>query len=134
MKMIAVLLGILCTQLAWSQTRPEATFEQKGKQLGEVYEGTLVRTVYYFQNTGGSDLILTEVAPSCGCTVAEYPKYPIKPGARDSIVATFDTHERTGYQAKGINIQSNIGEINLVFEVEVKPSKGLEKQLGRPYK
>ena len=133
MRNALLLFGILLGQIAWSQNRPEATFIEKGKQLDEVKEGTMVRTVYYFTNTGNADLILNKVAPSCGCTIAEYPKYPIKPGAKDSIVATFDTHDRPGYQAKGINIESNAGPINLVFEVMVAPSKDIKSYYSKPY-
>ena len=134
MKNALLLVGILLSQFVWSQNRPEAKFVEKGKQLNEVKEGTIVRTVYYFTNTGNADLLLNRVAPSCGCTVAEYPKYPIKPGAKDSIVATFDTHDRPGYQAKGINIESNAGPINLVFEIMVTPSKDIKSYFSEPHK
>mgnify|MGYP001595181503 FL=1 len=134
MKNALLLVGILLSQFVWSQNRPEAKFVEKGKQLNEVKEGTIVRTVYYFTNTGNADLLLNRVAPSCGCTVAEYPKYPIKPGAKDSIVATFDTHDRPGYQAKGINIESNAGPINLVFEIMVAPSKDMKSYFSEPHK
>ena len=133
MRNALLLVGILLGQIAWSQNRPEATFIEKGKQLDEVKEGTMVKTVYYFTNTGNADLILNKVAPSCWCTIAEYPKYPIKPGAKDSIVATFDTHDRPGYQAKGINIESNAGPINLVFEVMVAPSKDIKSYYSEPH-
>ena len=134
MKNALLLVGILLSQFVWSQNRPEATFVEKGKQLDEVKEGTIVRTVYYFTNTGNADLLLNRVAPRCGCTVAEYPKYPIKPGAKDYIVATFDTHDRPGYQAKGINIESNAGPINLVFEIMVAPSKDIKSYFSEPHK
>ena len=134
MKNALLLVGILLSQFVWSQNRPEATFFEKGKQLDEVKEGTIVRTVYNFTNTGNADLLLNRVAPSCGCTVAEYPKYPIKPGAKDSIVATFDTHDRPGYQAKGINIESNAGPINLVFEIMVAPTKDIKSYFSEPQK
>ena len=134
MKNALLLFGILLSQFVWSQNRPEATFVEKGKQLDEVKEGTIVRTVYYFTNTGNADLLLNRVAPSCGFTVAEYPKYPIKPGAKDSIVATFDTHDRPGYQAKGINIESNAGPINLVFEIMVAQSKDIKSYFSEPHK
>lgn len=134
MRNALLLIGIVIGQFTWAQNRPEATFIEKGKQLDEVKEGTIVRTVYYFTNTGNADLLLNKVAPSCGCTVAEYPKHPIKPGEKDSIVATFDTHDRPGYQAKGINIESNAGPINLVFEIMVAPSEDIKSYLAEPYK
>ena len=134
MRIALFLVGIVIGQFTWAQNRPEATFIEKGKQLDEVKEGTIVRTVYYFTNTGNADLLFNKVAPSSGCTDAEYPKYMIKPGAKDSIVATFDTHDRPGYQAKGINIESNAGPINLVFEIMVTPSKDIKSYFSEPHK
>ena len=43
MKNALLLAVILISQISWSQNRPEATFVEKGKQLDEVKEGTLVR-------------------------------------------------------------------------------------------
>ncbi|MDC0579381.1 DUF1573 domain-containing protein [Bacteroidia bacterium] len=132
MRNFLILTTLLFNTLVWAQNKPEATFTEKGKQLGEVKEGTLLKTVYMFTNTGDRNLILQKVEPSCGCTVAEYPKYPIQPGAKDSIVVTFDTHDRVGYQAKGINIESNAGPINLVFEVMVIQAT-IKTYIGEPF-
>lgn len=102
----------------------EATFETKSITRPDIIEGTMDTIVYYFTNTGSIDLKLDKPRGTCGCTVPSAPSYPIKPGQRDSIVATFDSNHRSGLQAKGININSNAGEINLIFEVNVIPKEG----------
>ena len=119
MKYTILFFFLTGTVLANGQKRPEATFETKSQLFNDVMLGSKLRVVYYFTNTGDADLVLTRVKPTCGCTVAEYPTYAIKGGQKDSIVATFDTDKRLGYNAKGINIESNIGEIHLVFEAYV---------------
>lgn len=90
-------------------------------KFDNIKEGKTLEFYYYFTNTGNAPLKLHSVKPTCGCTIAEYPKYEIKPGQRDSIKVTFDTKDRPGYNAKGVNIVSNAGDISLVFEVEVTP-------------
>ena len=119
MKYTILFFFLLGTVLANGQKRPEATFETKSQLFNDVILGSKLRVVYYFTNTGDADLLLKRVKPTCGCTVAEYPTNAIIGGQKDSIVATFDTDKRLGYNAKGINIESNIGEIYLVFEAYV---------------
>jgi hypothetical protein len=100
----------------------KASFEKRGQQFDNIIEGEVLKFNYYFTNTGSSDLILKSVKPTCGCTIADYPKGAIKPGQRDSIQVTFDTKGRAGYNAKGVNIMTNAGEVQLVFEVQVVAS------------
>jgi hypothetical protein len=126
MKKAIFIVLLFASTASIAQTRAEATFETKSQTFRDVKIGTQLRVVYYFQNTGGSPLLLQGVKPTCGCTVAEYPKYPIEAGAKDSIVATFDTNKRLGYNAKGINIESNEGPISLVFEAYVIDLNGTE--------
>lgn len=119
MKYIFSMCLIAFASISNGQSRPQATFETKSQVFHDVILGTQLRVVYYFKNTGDADLVLLRVKSTCGCTATEYPTYAIKAGQRDSIVATFDTDKRVGYNAKGINIESNIGPISLVFEAYV---------------
>lgn len=124
MKQIFTFAFFIFSVTSFAQTKAEATFDQKGYKFDNLTEGDTLSFYYYFTNTGGSDLLLKSVKPTCGCTIADWPKYAIQPGQRDSIFVTFDTKDRVGYNAKGINIMSNVGEINLVFEAVVRDSKG----------
>jgi hypothetical protein len=130
---IYILAALIITSVAsFAQTKPNIEFEAKSQTFDSISEGTQLKIVYRFKNTGSTDFQLFKVEPTCGCTVAEFPKYPIVPGAQDSIVATFDTNHRLGQQAKGINLESNIGEINLVFEVNVIPRIGTKTENSTP--
>ncbi len=130
-----ILAVLLITSIAsYAQTKPTVEFEAKSQTFDSIPEGTQLKIIYRFKNTGSTDFQLFKVAPTCGCTVAEFPKYPIAPGAQDSIVATFDTNLRLGQQAKGINLESNIGEINLIFMVNVTPRDGIRTEAVEPTK
>ena len=127
MKKLLLAAFLLTSLFSFGQ---KASFEKRGLQFDNIVEGEILKFNYYFTNTGSSDLVLITVKPTCGCTVADYPKTAIKPGARDSIQVTFDTKGRPGYNAKGVNIMTNAGEVQLVFEVEVTPAAAPTKIEG----
>ncbi len=109
----------LIAVLAMAAIGPKPVFEKKGLEFRDVKLGEVLTFYYYFTNEGDQDFIIDGVHPTCGCTTPEWPKQPIKPGASGKIKVNFDSKDRLGYNAKGVNIHSNAGEINLVFEVYV---------------
>ncbi|MGB0850888.1 MAG: DUF1573 domain-containing protein [Bacteroidia bacterium] len=131
MKYAAIILLSFFSFHAQAQSRAEATFVSKSLVLDSMIEGEVDTVVYHFTNTGGSDLVLYKANTTCGCTVASIPTRPIKPGESETIVATFNSSHKPGYNAKGINIDSNIGEINLVFQVKVIPNMNLKKEVEK---
>lgn len=94
------------------------------KMIGKVSEGEKVEIAYRFINTGNNPLIIENVVPTCGCTVAEKPLEPIAPGKEGLIKASFDSQGRTGVNHKSITVYANTKEMihPLVFEVEVIPN------------
>lgn len=94
------------------------------KMIGKVSEGEKVEIAYRFINTGSNPLIIENVVPTCGCTVAEKPLEPIAPGKEGVIKASFDSQGRTGVNHKSITVYANTKEMihPLVFEVEVIPN------------
>ncbi len=119
MKQISLLLFIFCSVNLMAQSGSQVSFEAKTLYLDEMKSGERDTFMYYFTNTGHEDLNLWNMRATCGCTVADYPKYPIAPGQRDSITAIFDSTGKQGLNAKGINMESNAGEIHLIFEVNI---------------
>ena len=45
---------------------------------------------FQFTNTGHPPLIILDVKTSCGCTIADWTKKPIKPGKSGEILVTYD--------------------------------------------
>lgn len=58
-------------------------------------------------NTGKSPLIIKDAKGSCGCTVPEWPKTPIAPGATDSMKITYDAGTQKGKQQKTVTLSTN---------------------------
>ena len=60
--------------------------------VGEIQQGKPKAIVFDFKNTGKTDVIITNVQVSCGCTAANYTKTPIKPGEKGFVAATFNAN------------------------------------------
>lgn len=97
------------------------------RNFGSIIEGQKLAISFRFKNTGDKPLVIESVHPACGCTVADYPKQPLKPGEEGEITGEFNSEGREGQQHKEITVATNTpGRTqNLVFEVVVT---------GRPQK
>ena len=86
---------------------PVIEFDKLTHDFGKVTQGEKVTFNFRFKNTGKSDLLITSVNTSCGCTASEFPREPIKPGEQKSLRVTFDSEGRKGIQNKTITVVSN---------------------------
>lgn len=87
---------------------PRMAFDSTAKNFGKVAQGTRVDKSWTFENVGGSDLVITDVRGTCGCTVGkEWPKAPVRPGEGGTITVTFDSEGRSGLQDKTITVTGN---------------------------
>ncbi|MBK6545961.1 MAG: DUF1573 domain-containing protein [Saprospiraceae bacterium] len=59
--------------------------------FGEIVEGEHVKYAFKFKNTGSEPLIVSDAKGSCGCTVPDWPREPIAPGASSEIKVEFDS-------------------------------------------
>ncbi|WP_298738980.1 DUF1573 domain-containing protein [uncultured Chitinophaga sp.] len=89
------------------QGAPEMTFEQTVHNFGEITQGEKVEYAFKFTNTGKKDLLIQNAVSSCGCTVPEWPKEPVKPGESGYLKVVFDSHGKEGYTEKEISIKAN---------------------------
>jgi hypothetical protein len=77
------------------------------KDFGAIPEGQKVEVAFRFRNTGSTPLVITQVRPSCGCTIAEQPKEPIAPGAEGHISAVFNSQGHAGVNRKTLFVTAN---------------------------
>lgn len=73
---------------------------------GNVAPGKL-NTVIQVKNSGSGDLKISDVRPSCGCTIAPIDKKLLKPGEIGKITVTLDVTSRTGATEKTITVYSD---------------------------
>lgn len=86
---------------------PVIEFDRTTHDFGKMIQGEIVTYGFKFKNTGKSDLLISRVSTSCGCTASEYPRKPIKPGEEGVIKIRFDSKGRKGVQRKSATVQSN---------------------------
>lgn len=86
---------------------PKLVFAKTEHDFGTVIQGEIVTYNFRFTNKGNADLVIAEVSTSCGCTVSNYPKEPIKPGETKFIEAKFNSEARMGFQHKRITVLTN---------------------------
>lgn len=88
---------------------PVMTFEEKVHNFGDIAQGEKVEYSFKFTNTGTKELLIEDAVSSCGCTVPEWPKSPLKPGESGYMKVIFDSHGKSGYTEKEISIKTNDG-------------------------
>lgn len=78
------------------------------KTFGTVKQGGVETMEFKCKNTGDKPLYIVSVHPSCGCTLADYTKEPVKPGEMGKVVAQFDTKKgHPGEIRKTISVRAN---------------------------
>lgn len=99
-------------------------FEEETFDFGKIKQGEKVTHQFAFTNTGDKPLIITEAHASCGCTVPEPPKEPIKPGEKGLIKVVFNSEGKSGLQDKQIYVSANTNPqqtvVHLIGEVSGK--------------
>ena len=83
------------------------TFAKSSHDFGDIKQGDKVSTEFEFTNTGKYDLTIYEAKGSCGCTIPEYPKTPIKPGEKGVVKVQFNSAGKTGKQNKSVFIDAS---------------------------
>lgn len=111
---------------------PKIEVSPETKDAGTVAKGQVIETTFLVKNTGGSDLIISDARPGCGCTVASFDKV-VKPGSEGKVVTSVDTKSFSGPISKSVLLVSNDpdrGQINLFIKATVKPFVDI---LPQPY-
>lgn len=93
-------------------------FDEMSYDWGKLKEGEKMTHLFKFKNTGTNDLIISDARGSCGCTVPEWPKEPIKPGKGGEIKVVFDSAHKSGPQSKTVTINANTEPASIVLMIK----------------
>lgn len=85
---------------------PVAKFNKTEHDFGTIKKGTKNETEFIVTNNGNADLVIINASASCGCTVPDYPKTPIKPGSSAPIKVAFNANT-PGIQNKNVTLTTN---------------------------
>lgn len=82
-------------------------FDTIKHDFGIIKDNKKVYTTFNFTNTGKEPLLIYSAEASCGCTVPEWPKEPVAPGATGKITVAFDPDGKSGEHSKTIVVKAN---------------------------
>jgi len=66
------------------------TWNETVHDFGKVPQNNPAPVTFTVKNNGTEPILMTAAKSSCGCTVAEYTKEPIKPGESGIVKATYN--------------------------------------------
>jgi hypothetical protein len=125
MKKQTVTILILCylvslTVLAQKQQKKQKDsiiFTQLTYDYGTIGIGNSGRCEFKFTNKMKTPLVVSNVKPSCGCTVANWPKEPVLPGKTDVIKINFNA-KLPGTFNKTITVTSNAANSTVILHIK----------------
>lgn len=77
-----------------------------------IKQGDKVEHDFRIKNTGDKNFVIARAFGSCGCTVPEYPKDPLKPGDIATIHVTFNSAGKSDAINKDVTIICNTATRN----------------------
>jgi hypothetical protein len=80
-----------------------------------ISEGDKVEHNFKLVNVGPKNLLIARAFGSCGCTVPDYPKDPVKPGDTATIHVTFNSAGKSNDQMKSVTVVCNTAVRNEMF-------------------
>ena len=96
---------------------PVFKWDSTTARVGKVKKDVPISVVFQFKNTGASPIIISKVAPSCGCTAAEYTKDPVYPGQEGFVKATYNA-KTLGSFNKSVTVTSNIEGVPITLYLQ----------------
>jgi hypothetical protein len=93
------------------------------QNIGKVKKGQVAEVSWRLKNVGDKPLVIAQVSPGCGCTVADKPEEPIMPGGESVIRAKFNSSgQHAGEHQKYLSVTANTKNTTnyqLTFRVDV---------------
>jgi hypothetical protein len=105
---------------------PKVEFDKMEHDFGMIEANAKVETEFIVKNVGEADLLISNATATCGCTVPDYPKQPLKPGESAPIKVTFDPAGKSGIQSKTVTLTTNTekGTETFTIKADVKAAEG----------
>lgn len=104
---IVLLIVILNSAIGFAQYAEFEFLSTPIHQFGKVNEGVQLKHYFIFKNSGDVPLSIDDALVSCPCTKIDFPKKPILPNQKDSILVHFDTQQKYYQQDRIIKLKAN---------------------------
>ena len=112
MKKITLFAGVIVMGLAlmsMADLDSVMSWDTKTHDFGKIEQNKIAEHRFTFVNEGSKPLLISKVKASCGCTVAEYTKEPIPPGAIGEVKARYDA-KKIGAFNKTVTVTANTND------------------------
>ena len=131
MKRILATICLMAVMIAvFAAGTAEIKFNETSHDFGSFPENApKVTCKFKFTNTGDGPLVIHQAIASCGCTVPQYPKEPIKPGESGEITVTYNGAGKfPGHFRKSITLRTNAKQevVRLYVEGEMTAVENAE--------
>jgi hypothetical protein len=99
---------------------PAFSWTMTTHDFGKIKVNKPVTHEFRFTNSGNAPLVISSVQASCGCTVTDYSKEPIGPGAEGYVKATYNA-AKVGVFTKSVTVKANAEDsmVQLTIKGEV---------------
>jgi hypothetical protein len=107
---VVAVTGFVLLVAASAPVRAEkkAVFPERSFEAGDVQLGGVIEHVFLVKNDGDEPLLITEVHPTCGCTILDYTSTPIPPGGTGKIQFKIETKTlAAGKHSKTITVMTD---------------------------
>ena len=101
--------GAACLVAGTLWAQPDLKVDRDVANMGEIMFQMPGKAEFQIENTGTSDLLITDINPSCGCTTVDWTKTPIAPGEKGKIEVVYDA-QMLGVFQKDMEVYTNASE------------------------
>lgn len=134
MNRIILVLSLFVLTAAGAAAQPVAKFSTLRHEFGTLLWHVPGRAVFEVTNTGKSDLIIKDVHPDCGCTVADWTRTPIAPGKKGIVSTAYDS-ELLGHFEKQLAVYTNASDAPVYLTVGGTVARERKEDSGNfPYR
>lgn len=105
---------------------PEEKAKEHGKEIwfeaylhdyGQIEEDSDGTWSFAFKNLGEEVIVINRVRSTCGCTVPDWPREPIEPGASGEIAVKYNTAQ-TGTFMKSVIVYSTAANSPVKLQIK----------------
>ena len=119
MKIMKIFTLALSLALFSFTTLATITWKNDVIDAGEIPQGKPKEFVFEYKNTGKTDLLITNVQGSCGCTATNYTKEVVKPGNSGTVTAIYNA-ANVGDFTKTVTVTTNADNTSKVLQIKGK--------------
>ncbi len=104
---LVILSNVIKREEVGAKSTPRISVSENKHHFGKVKEGRVLTLNLGIKSIGDSELIITDVQTSCGCTAALLSSDKLKPGDSGNIRIELDTKGMKGHKTRTLAIKSN---------------------------